>query len=135
MLRCCELHLKLRQPEAAWHDYEDYLQAGGEATKLAPGTWLDLCRYAETGAAPERALAEYQKLAQALPQERQSLQAQLGAARLCLKKLGRPQEALAWFQAAHDSPIPHLDWEAAITAGMREAKAALSGAMPAAAGR
>jgi len=55
------------------------------------------------------------------------LTAQLSAARLCLKKLHRPQDALAIYQAAAKSPIPHLDWDQIIQAGIKEAKAALEG--------
>jgi len=83
----------------------------------------------------DRALSEYQDLAKGYPTERQALTAQLSAARLCLKKLHRPQDALALYQAAANSPIPHLDWDQLIQSGIKEAKAALSGGSAAAAGR
>lgn len=124
LLRCCNLHLKARQLDAAWQDYYDYAQAGGDARRLPAATLLELCRCGENCAQPEVALAEYKRLIEAYPKERQSVQAQLGAARICLKKLGRPQEALRWFRAAEASPVPHLDWDAAIAAGIREATAA-----------
>jgi tetratricopeptide (TPR) repeat protein len=82
----------------------------------------------------DRALAEYQQLAQAYPADRQGLTAQLSAARLCLKRLNRPQDALAIYQTAASSPIPHLDWEQHIQAGIKEAKAAISSGNAAAAG-
>ena len=97
-------------------------------------TWLELCKGAEEKQEFERALAEYQQLAVAYPAERQALTAQLSAARLCLKRLNRPQDALALYQAAAASPIPHLDWEQHIQSGIKEAKAATGGnAMAAAA--
>jgi hypothetical protein len=74
----------------------------------------------------ERAFTEYQNLAKACPADRQALTAQLSAARLCLKRLNRPQDALAIYQAAAASPIPHLDWEQHIQAGIKDAKAALA---------
>jgi len=74
----------------------------------------------------DRAFAEYQELSKAYPADRQSLTAQLSAARLCLKKLNRPKDALAIYEAAAASPIPHLDWDTLIQAGIKEAKAALA---------
>jgi hypothetical protein len=71
-------------------------------------------------------LYEYERLAAAHPNERQALMAQLGAAKVCLKRLNRPQDALAFYQAASASKIPHLDWEQSIQAGIKEAKAALA---------
>jgi len=44
-----------------------------------------------------------------------------------LKRLNRPHEALALYQAAAASPIPHLDWEQHIQSGIKEAQAAMSG--------
>jgi hypothetical protein len=54
--------------------------------------------------------------------------AQISAARICLKQLNRPKDALRLFEAASASPIPHLDWEQTIAAGIREAKAAAGAA-------
>src|SRR5262249_44397731 len=88
--------------------------------------WLDLCRAAEKLEHFGRALAEYEKLASTRPGERQSILAQLSAARLCLKRLDQPQHALEFFEAAERSPVPHLDWEQTINLGIRDAKAALS---------
>ncbi len=65
-----------------------------------------------------------QKLAAAYPTEKQSLMAQIGAAKIYLKQ-NRAQEALALYETAKNSAIPHLDWEQTIEAGIRSAKAAL----------
>jgi len=58
--------------------------------------------------------------------------ARLAAARICLKRLNRPQEALKLYEAVASSPIPHLDLEPNIQSGVREARAALAApALPA----
>jgi membrane associated rhomboid family serine protease len=131
-VKTCALHLKEHQIEAAFQCYAEFVDNGGGHMPAA--TWLDLCKGAEELQEFERALAEYQQLAQAYPSDRQALTAQLSAARLCLKRLNRPQDALALYQAAAASPIPHLDWEQHIQSGMKEAKAAMGGAAAAAAG-
>ena len=43
----------------------------------------------------------------------------------------RPKDALALYQAAANSPIPHLDWDQIIQSGIKETKNALSGGNPA----
>jgi membrane associated rhomboid family serine protease len=120
----CDLHLQTRSPRTAWQDYEEFLQQGGD--KLPAQTWLDLCRVPEEEGAFERALQEYQKLAATYPSERQALLAQLGAARIYVKRLNRPQDAIRLYEAVAKSPIPHLDLESNIESGVREARAALA---------
>jgi seryl-tRNA(Sec) selenium transferase len=83
---------------------------------------LDLCRVPEQQQDFERVVSEYEKLAAAYPSERQSLMAQLGAARICLKRLGRPLDALRFYEGASASAVPHLDLELDIESGIREAK-------------
>jgi membrane associated rhomboid family serine protease len=122
--KLCAIHLKAGESELAWSCYEDYLNAGGQP--LSSALWLEVCRAAEKLQYFDRALAEYQKLIQTYPAERQSILAQLAAARLCLKRLNQPQRALEYLEAAQNSPVPHLDWEQGITSGIREAKAALT---------
>jgi tetratricopeptide (TPR) repeat protein len=118
--------------EAAFQDYAEFVDSGGGHMPAA--TWLELGKGAEEKQEFDRALSEYEQLAATYPAERQALTAQLSAARLCLKRLGRPQDALALYQKAAASPIPHLDWEQHIQSGIKEAKAAISGANAAAAG-
>ena len=124
-VKTCGLRLKAHEIEAAFQDYAEFLDSGGG--KMQAGVWLELCKGAEEKQDFGRALSEYQQLAAAYPTDRQSLTAQLSAARLCLKKLNRPQEALALYQAAAMSPIPHLDWDQLIQGGIKEAKAAVTG--------
>jgi len=131
-LKTCALHLRVHEIEAAFQDYADFVDGGGG--KMPAATWLELCKGAEEKQDFERALSEYQQLAAAYPVERQALTAQLSAARLCLKRLNRPQDALALYQAAAASPIPHLDWEQHIQSGIKEAKNAMGGGNAFAAG-
>jgi len=116
-----EKHLAMHRAPG---QYEFFYQQAEEYRKALKG--------AEEKLDFERAFTEYQHLAQSYPTERQALTAQLSAARLCLKKLNRPQDALALYQAAAASPIPHLDWEQHIQSGIKEAKSALSSANTAA---
>jgi tetratricopeptide (TPR) repeat protein len=122
--KLCDLHVRSREYETAWQDYEDFLNAGGE--RIPPDVWLDLCRVPEQQQDFERAVSEYEKLAATYPSERQSLFAQLAAARICLRRLSRPQDALRFYEAASASAVPHLDVEVEIETAIREAKSALS---------
>jgi membrane associated rhomboid family serine protease len=122
-IKTCALHLKAHEVEAAFKDYAEFVDSGG---KMPAATWLELCKGAEEMQEFDRAFAEYHELAQTYPTERQALTAQLSAARLCLKRLNRPQDALALYETAASSPIPHLDWDQHIVAGIKEAKAAMS---------
>jgi membrane associated rhomboid family serine protease len=131
-VRTCALHLRAHEVEAAFQDYAEFVDSGG--SKMPAATWLELCKGAEEMQDFERAFTEYQHLAQAYPADRQALTAQLSAARLCLKRLNRPQDALALYQAAAASPIPHLDWEQHIQAGIKDAKAAMASGNAIAAG-
>jgi len=131
-IKTCGLHLKAHEIEAAFQDYAEFIDAGGG--KMPASTWLELCKGAEEMQEFDRALSEYEELVKAYPAERQALTAQLSAARICLKKLNRPQDALNLYQAAAASPIPHLDWEQLIQSGIKEAKAAISAGNAAAAG-
>ena len=129
--RTCELHLKARNPEGAWQDYEDFLNSGGQ--KLPVATWFELCRMLEERENYDRALTELESLIQAYRSERQALMAQMAAARICLKRLNRPDDARKFYQAAAVSPVPHLDLEHAIQAGIKEALAARAGGQSASA--
>ena len=126
--KLCELHLRARESEAAWQDYEDFLNAGGE--NLPPSIWLELCRVPEQRQEYERAVSEYEKLAVAHSSEREAILAKISAARLCLKRLNRPQHALRLYEAASASTLPHLDLERDIEIGIRKAREVLSQRAP-----
>jgi membrane associated rhomboid family serine protease len=131
-VKTCTLHLRAHEVEAAFQDYAEFIDSGG--SRMPAAIWLELCKGAEELQEFDRALAEYQHLAQTYPTERPALTAQLSAARLCLQRLNRPQDALALYQTAAASPIPHLDWEQHIQAGIKQAKAAMSSGSAIAAG-
>jgi len=123
-IKLCHLHLKAQDGEAAWQDYQEYVNAGGD--RMPATTWLELCRFAEERQNYERAVTEYEKLAKAYPTERQSLLALLSAGRLSLRMLNRPSDALLYYKAAKVSSVPHLDWESNIQAGIEAAEKAAS---------
>jgi membrane associated rhomboid family serine protease len=114
------LELKAKEIESALQTLQDFKNSGGE--KLSAPVWLDLCRQLETQPDIERAVAEYEELAQAYPGEKQGLLAQMAAGRIYLKRLNRPTDALRSYQAALDSPVPHPDWQATLDRGFAEAK-------------
>jgi len=122
-IKVCQLHLKAKDIDAAWEDYGEYLNSGGE--RMPAATWLELCRAAEGQQRLERAVAEYDRLAKTYPGEQHSLLALMAAGRLSLK-LNQPAEALRLFQVAMTSEVPHLDWETSILGGIREAEKALA---------
>jgi membrane associated rhomboid family serine protease len=124
IIKLCQMHLKAQNAAAAWEDFGQFLNSGGEHIPVS--TWLELCRAAEGQQNFERAVEEYDKLARANSTERQSILALMAAGRLSLKKLNRPAEALRFYRAAADSPVPHLDWETSIQGGIQEAEKALA---------
>lgn len=129
----CQVHLKLQNGEAAWQDYEDYDRAGG--TKMPAATWLELCRHVENLQQWERAASEYEKLAQAWPEDRNSVLALISAGRIYLRQLERRDQALRLYIAAQNSPVPHQDWNETIRKGVDAAMGKSSktgGAKPAA---
>jgi hypothetical protein len=75
--KLCDLHVRSREYETAWQDYEDFLNAGGERFRPMFGWNSAACQSNSTDF--ERAVSEYEKLAAAYPSERQSLLAQLAA--------------------------------------------------------
>lgn len=119
-----QIHLKAHNHEAAWQEYQDFRNSGGD--KLPAATWLELGRSAEGQGNLEQAVDEYSRLAAAFPNERPALLALLSAGRLSLKNLNRPAEALRFYQTADKSPVPHLDWDANIRGGIEAAQKAIS---------
>lgn len=122
-IKLCQLHLKAQNTEAALQDYQDYMNAGGKHMPAA--TWLELCRVIEGQQNYDRALNEYDQLAKVYPKERQSILALLSAGRISLKVMNRPTDALRFYNEAKASPVPHLDWETNIQAGIQAAEKAL----------
>lgn len=116
-------YLNQKLPEAALEAYEEFKHSGGD--KLSPSIWLNLCRALEEKEFFDRALAEYEALIAAHSTSQQSVLAQIAAGRMCLKKLGRAQDALKFYKAAHISTVPHLDMEYTIAEGIKESNFAL----------
>ena len=121
----CELHITAKESNAAWQDYEDFLNVGGE--NLSPSIWFELCRVAEERKDHERALDEYEKLANSHPLTRKSVLAKISAARLCLSRLRRPQDALRLHNDASVShcPVPSPR-DRDIQVGIQQARDVLS---------
>jgi tetratricopeptide (TPR) repeat protein len=124
IIKLGQMHLKAQNADAAWQDFGEYLNSGGE--RMPASTWLELCRSAEGQHNFERAVEEYDRLARAYPNERQSLLALMAAGRLSLEKMNRPAEALRFYKAAADSLVPHVDWDMNIQGGILEAQKALT---------
>jgi membrane associated rhomboid family serine protease len=125
LAKLAQLHVKNRDLDAAWQDYEEFTNAGGQ--KFPASAWLELCRHLEAQGHFDRAVSELETLAAAYPAERQSLLALMSAGRISLKKLNRPADAVRFYQAAQVSSFPHLDWDTNIQAGLKEAQERLTG--------
>src|ERR1700732_1764609 len=83
----CRLYLSEGDPDTAWNYYEQFTTLGGK--KLPRGVWLELCRYLERNQNWDRAVIEYERLAEKNSGERASVPALVAAARICLTKLNR----------------------------------------------
>ena len=68
---CCRLHIKEKNLDAAWQDYDDFSKVGD--AKMPCALWMELSRFAEDQQSWDRAAAEYEKLAEAYPAERASI--------------------------------------------------------------
>ncbi len=119
--KLCALHLGQQDLTRAMEDYQSIVNSGGLPSSEV---WLKLCHALEDRQEYERALGEYQELAQAYPQERNSLMALLSAARIAMNKVKRPEQALMLYQAVSASPVPHMDLDSTIQSGMLAASAA-----------
>jgi tetratricopeptide (TPR) repeat protein len=125
-VKSIDLYVKQNAPAAALQAFDDFVRVNGDREMLSPATWIAIARAAEGAERFDQALHEYKMLAGAYPEDRQCLQAQLGAAKIYMKKLNQPQAALPILEAASKSPVPHMDWQPAIDAAIREAKAMLA---------
>ena len=114
------LEIKANDHEGALQTFQDFRNSGGE--KLPASLWLEFCRQLETQPDISRAAEEYLELAKAYPDDKQGLLAQMAAARIYLKRLNRPSDALRLYEAAQASPIPHADWQPTLDRGIAEAK-------------
>jgi membrane associated rhomboid family serine protease len=118
----CRCYVTSGDMGTALSHHDQYRNLGGE--RLPRGVWLELCRYLEREQCWDRAAKEYEKLAEANAKERIAVPALVSAARICLLKLNRRDQAERLFKAAAESPVPHLDCDAAIQDGLRQCVAA-----------
>jgi membrane associated rhomboid family serine protease len=114
-IHACRLHLKDKNFDAAWQDYEELSRVAG--AKLPSAQWLELCRNAEDGQKWDQAAIEYEKLAEAYLAERSGVLALISAARIRLRQGDLPK-ARALYLAAQASPAPHRDWDDTIQKGL-----------------
>jgi membrane associated rhomboid family serine protease len=121
--KLCAVNIRTGMPDAAWLDYQEYDNLGGD--KLPPAVWLEVCRVPEANHDYKSALKTYEKLAATHPARRQGLIAQIAAARILLINLDRPDEALQRYQSAWDSNVPHADLNREIDAGIKAATLAV----------
>jgi tetratricopeptide (TPR) repeat protein len=118
LVTLCRLHVKAKEMDAAWQNYDEFSRHGGE---ILPGAeWMELCRWLEKQENWERSAQEYQKFARCYPADRLSVYALIAAARLLLSKLSNRGEAARLYREAEASHVPHLDWDEAIRRGLRD---------------
>jgi membrane associated rhomboid family serine protease len=120
----CAFHLSQKATDLALKDYEQLVSTAG--TVPSAELWMKLCQALEEQQEYERALGEYQEIAQAYPKERQSLMALMAGAKLAMHKVQRPQQALNFYQAVENSNVPHLDLDPSVEIGMKEARLAMA---------
>jgi tetratricopeptide (TPR) repeat protein len=133
VVRSIGLYLKANATDAALNSFDEFVKSGGDREQLSPATWLKLARAAEAADRIDQAVNEYKLLAQSYAEHKESLQAQLAAGKIYLKRLSQPHAALQLFEAASASPVPHLDWQSVIDAGIKECRAAMNPGMAVAA--
>src|SRR5271155_121479 len=119
----CRCYVGAGDPDTAWAYYVQFTNLGGD--KLPRGVWLELCRYLERQQNWDRAVTEYEHLAEKNPGERASVPALVAAARICLANLNRVADAERLYQAAAASPVPHLDLEREIREGLKKCAASV----------
>jgi membrane associated rhomboid family serine protease len=112
------LAFRAKEEQMAWEHYEHFRQMGGK--KLPAPVWSELCRYLERQENWERAASEYKDMAAQYANDRASLTAMIAAGRILNSKLNRNEEAAAMYRAAQNSPVPHLDMDGIIEAGLKQ---------------
>ncbi|ABF41017.1 Rhomboid-like protein [Candidatus Koribacter versatilis Ellin345] len=117
------LYLGVGNDERALLHLREFRRLGG--TILPASTWLELARSYERVEQWEIAAREFENLGISYyATDRTSLTALLSAARIYLTKLDRPADANRLYQAAGNSPIPHLEMDAVIKHGISQSAAA-----------
>ncbi len=123
LIKLCALHVGKGELALAEQDVSELVRSG---RKLPAPDWLTLCRAYETEGDYERALYEYDNVAQTYKATREAVLAQIGAGKVCLEKLNRAKDAVKYYTAAAASPAPHEDLNAEIQDGLAAAGANIS---------
>jgi tetratricopeptide (TPR) repeat protein len=126
----CELYLRAREYDSAWQCFAEFANVAGEK-KLPARIWYDLGQGLEQQQNFDLALDQYKGIVKAYSQDVVSVQAQMAAAKLCMNKLSRPEEAVEWYEWAASSKAPHKELESAIQFGLSAACKAAGRAEPA----
>ncbi len=121
--KMCAIYLKQREYDLAWQCFGEFLNVAGDKHMPAQ-VWLDLCGGLEQQQNFDAALDQYKNLIKAYPTAKQSVQAQIAAAKLCLNKLNRAADAVKWYEEAAASAAPHAELDQVIAAGMNAARKA-----------
>ena len=120
-VRLIALYVKQNALDTALDLYEEMNQAGLE-TSVPAALRLRLAKHLEKSNFLEGAAQEYCNIYSNSPANNTSFQALLAHANLMLR-MGRKAEALQLFTVAQNSPLPHLEWEATIAHGLKQAEA------------
>jgi membrane associated rhomboid family serine protease len=121
--KMCELYLKQGAVDSAWQCFGEFANVAGEK-KFPAKAWYELGLGLEQQQNLDASLDQYKAIAKAYPEDAVSVQAQIAAAKLCINKLGRPAEALQFYEAAEISCAPHAQLDSIIQAGLSAARKA-----------
>ncbi len=119
-VRLVGLYVQQNAPDTALQLYEEMQELGLEGF-VPPALRLRLARHMEKDNRLERAELEYANIHCKSAADATSFQALMAHANLALR-LARKQEALELFTIAQNSPVPHLEWEATIAYGLKQAQ-------------
>ena len=121
--KLCEMHVRAKEFQPAWQDYEDFLNAGGERISPRCLAWTSAACQSNSRTLNASSASTRNSPPPILPSG-----SRLGAdsaARICLKRLSRPLDALRFYEGASASAVPHLDLEQDIELGIHEARTML----------
>lgn len=117
------LTLTAKEDESAIEYVREFRKLGGK--QLPPSTWLELGRCYERLERWDDAVREYEQVGQNFyASDPASLTALMSAARVLLTKLDRPVDAHRLYEAARNSPLPHLELEQLIQHGLKQSASA-----------
>jgi len=119
-VRLIGLYMQHNEPDTALRIYEEMQDLGLDHAVPAP-LRLRLGKHMEKQEQLDKAASEYCNIYSNEKPDATSFQALLAHANLALK-MKQKDEAIRLYTIAQNSPIPHLDWESAITHGLKQAQ-------------